>query len=68
LLLLKVTTLYVEKDLGAVCKAVWDQWDDKKSGLDGKYLLAAGAHETPRYMAQVLEKGMMAAPSIVSPG
>ncbi|OGE53436.1 hypothetical protein PENARI_c008G05275 [Penicillium arizonense] len=51
-----ITTLYVEKDLGAVCKAVWDQWDDKKNGLDGKYLLAAGAHETPRYMAQVLEK------------
>ncbi|KAJ6071577.1 hypothetical protein N7499_009591 [Penicillium canescens] len=45
-----ITTLYVEKDLGAVCKAVWDQWDDKKTRLDGKYLLAAGAHETPSYM------------------
>jgi hypothetical protein len=48
--------LYVEKDLGAVCKAVFDLWDTRKAELDGKYLLASGARETPRQMIEVLEK------------
>lgn len=51
-----VTSLYVEKDLGAVCKAVFDNWDTRKSDLDGKYLLASGSRETPRHMVEVLEK------------
>jgi hypothetical protein len=54
--LLPVTTLYVEKDLGAVCKVVFDLWDTRKTELDGKYLLASGARETPRQMMNVLEK------------
>ena len=49
--------MYVEKDLGALCEVIFDLWDTRKAELDGKYLLASGARETPRQMAQVLEKG-----------
>jgi hypothetical protein len=52
-----VTTVYVEKDLGALCEVVFDLWDTRKAELDGKYLLASGARETPRQMIEVLEKG-----------
>ncbi|KAH6698292.1 hypothetical protein BKA61DRAFT_709953 [Leptodontidium sp. MPI-SDFR-AT-0119] len=52
----EITTLYVEKDLAAVCKAIYDQWDDKKSSLDGKYYLASGARETQRQINEVLER------------
>jgi hypothetical protein len=48
--------LYVEEDLGAVCKAVFDLWDTRKAELDGKYLLASGARETPRKINEILEK------------
>uniref|UniRef100_A0A0D2Y1T0 NmrA-like domain-containing protein n=1 Tax=Fusarium oxysporum (strain Fo5176) TaxID=660025 RepID=A0A0D2Y1T0_FUSOF len=30
----ELTSLYVEKDLGAVAKALFDQWDEKKDILD----------------------------------
>lgn len=52
-----VTTLYVEKDLAAVCGAIFDQWDNKKSELDGKYYLAAGARETQGQINEFLERG-----------
>lgn len=52
-----VTTLYVEKDLSAVCKAIFDQWETKKSSLDGKYFLACGARETMRDINAIIEKG-----------
>jgi hypothetical protein len=51
-----VTTLYVEKDLAGVCKAVWDLWDTRKDELNHKHLLAAGARETPGDIANVLAK------------
>ncbi|KAH7412949.1 hypothetical protein BKA64DRAFT_616561 [Cadophora sp. MPI-SDFR-AT-0126] len=52
----EITTLYVEKDLGAICKAIYDQWDTKKSSLDGKYFLASGARETQGQINEVLER------------
>ncbi|PVH77021.1 NAD(P)-binding protein [Cadophora sp. DSE1049] len=52
----EITTLYVEKDLAAVCKAIFDQWEDKKSSLDGKYFLASGARETQGQINEVLER------------
>jgi hypothetical protein len=51
------TTLYVEKDLGAVCKAIWDQWDNRKATLDGKYFLVSGARETPGAINKIIERG-----------
>lgn len=53
-----VTSLYVEKDLGAVAKALFDQWEEKKHTLDGKYFLASGARETMGDINAILEKGM----------
>ncbi|CAG9997098.1 unnamed protein product [Clonostachys byssicola] len=52
----ELTTLYVEKDLSAVCKAIFDQWETKKSSLDGKYFLACGARETMRDINAIIEK------------
>ncbi|KAH8593146.1 hypothetical protein B0O99DRAFT_653520 [Bisporella sp. PMI_857] len=52
----QITTLYVEKDLSAICKAIYDQWDSKKASLDGKYFLASGARETQGQINAVLEK------------
>lgn len=49
--------MYVEKDLGAICKAIFDQWDTKKDELDGKYFLASGARETQGQINEVLERG-----------
>jgi hypothetical protein len=53
-----VTSLYVEKDLAAICKAVFDIWETNKASLDGKYLLASGARETQGQINEVLERGM----------
>lgn len=53
-----VTSLYVEKDLSAVCKALFDQWETKKADLDGKYFLASGARETMGQIQATIEKSM----------
>jgi hypothetical protein len=52
--------LYVEKDLGAVCKAIWDQWETRKATLDGKYFLVSGARETPGDISKTIERGKSA--------
>ncbi|KAM0231633.1 hypothetical protein ACHAPO_008481, partial [Fusarium lateritium] len=52
----ELTSLYVEKDLAAVAKALFDQWEDKKGSLDGKYFLASGARETMGDINSVLER------------
>lgn len=52
-----MTSLYVEKDLAAVAKALLDQWEDKKDKLDGKYFLASGARETMGDINAILERG-----------
>lgn len=62
-----VTSLYVEKDLAAICKALFDQWDTKTASLDGKYFLASGARETMGDINAVVEKGMCILPSAEVP-
>ncbi|KAF4979784.1 hypothetical protein FZEAL_4088 [Fusarium zealandicum] len=52
----ELTSLYVEKDLSAVCKALFDQWESNKARLDGGYFLASGARETMRQINAVLER------------
>ncbi|KAF5581445.1 transcriptional regulatory [Fusarium pseudoanthophilum] len=52
----ELTSLYVEKDLGAVAKALFDQWDEEKDILNGKYFLASGARETMGDINAILEK------------
>ncbi|PVH70622.1 NAD(P)-binding protein [Cadophora sp. DSE1049] len=52
----ELTSLYVEKDLAAVCRAIYDQWDSKKGSLNGKYFLASGARETQGQINKVLER------------
>ncbi|KAH7341219.1 hypothetical protein BKA66DRAFT_555093 [Pyrenochaeta sp. MPI-SDFR-AT-0127] len=52
----EITTLYVEKDLAAICKAIFDQWDTRKESLDGRYFLASGARETQGKINEVLTK------------
>lgn len=39
--------LYVQKDLGAVTKAVFDHWDVRKHFLNHQYLYCANARLTP---------------------
>ncbi|KAF5024140.1 hypothetical protein F66182_3774 [Fusarium sp. NRRL 66182] len=52
----ELTSLYVEKDLAAVAKALFDQWDEKKDSLDGQYFLASGARETMGDINAILER------------
>lgn len=39
--------LYVQKDLGAITKAVLDHWDARKHSLNHQYLYCANARLTP---------------------
>ncbi|KAH7123131.1 hypothetical protein EDB81DRAFT_665424 [Dactylonectria macrodidyma] len=52
----ELTSLYVEKDLSGVCKALFDQWDTRSSSLDGKYFLASGARETMSQINATIER------------
>lgn len=47
--------LYVEKDLSAVTKAVFDQWDLKKDELNHKVLYCAGARVSPGDIISCIE-------------
>lgn len=49
--------LYVEKDLSAITKAIFDQWDSKKETLRYMYLYATNARISPQEIAEVIEKG-----------
>ena len=40
--------LYVQKDLCAIVKAVFDHWDTRKDELNHQYLYAANARVAPR--------------------
>jgi hypothetical protein len=51
--------LYVEKDLAAIAKAVFDQWEVKREKLQHTYLYASNARLTPREIASAIEKGMI---------
>ncbi|KAI8982946.1 NAD-P-binding protein [Trametes punicea] len=43
----KLAMLYVQKDLSAVTKAVFDNWDARKDELNHQYLYVANARVTP---------------------
>ncbi|CDO70330.1 hypothetical protein BN946_scf184843.g19 [Trametes cinnabarina] len=43
----KLAMLYVQRDLSAVTKAVFDNWDSRKEELNHQYLYVANARVTP---------------------
>ncbi len=55
--------LYVEKDLSAVAKAVFDYWDSKKDELKYKILYCANARVSGEDIMACIEKGMLDLPS-----
>jgi hypothetical protein len=48
--------LYVERDLSAVAKAVFDQWDAKKEVLNHKYLYVSDARVSPMDIVEALKR------------
>jgi hypothetical protein len=52
--------LYVEKDLSAVAKAVFDQWDTKKDELNHKVLYCSDSRVSPAEIIACLERGKLA--------
>lgn len=57
---LKVAMLYVEKDLSAVVKAVFDQWESKKNDLNHKILYCANARVSAEDIIECIERGIVA--------
>jgi hypothetical protein len=49
--------LYVEKDLSAIARAVFSQWENAKDDLDGKYLQACNARVSPMDIVSAIKKG-----------
>jgi hypothetical protein len=54
----KVAMLYVEKDLSAIAKAVFDQWDSKKHELNHKILYCSNARVSAGDIIACIEKGI----------
>ncbi|KZT04881.1 NAD(P)-binding protein [Laetiporus sulphureus 93-53] len=52
----KLAMLYVEKDLSAVAKAVFDQWEEKKDELSHQYLYVTNARIAPMDIAASVKK------------
>ncbi|KAH9884115.1 NAD-P-binding protein [Cubamyces lactineus] len=52
----KLAMLYVQKDLSAVAKAVFDHWDARKDELNHQYLYVANARLTPRDILTSVKK------------
>lgn len=52
----KLHMLWVERDLSAIVKAVFDHWDTRKSQLMHHYLYAMGAVHTPTEVCAAIEK------------
>ena len=52
-----VAMLYVDKDLSAIVKAVFDSWPERKVELQWKYLHACDARLTPSDVIRAAEKG-----------
>jgi nucleoside-diphosphate-sugar epimerase len=52
----KLAMLYVEKDLSAIVKAVFDQWDLKKNELNHKILYCADSRVSPEDIIACIEK------------
>ena len=49
--------LYVEKDLSAIVKAVFNAWPERNEELKWKYLHASDARLTPSDVVRAAEKG-----------
>jgi hypothetical protein len=49
--------LYVEKDLSAIAKAVFDNWDLKKENLNHKILYCANARVSAGDIIACIERG-----------
>lgn len=49
--------LYVERDLAAVTKAVFDQWEAKTEQLNHQYLYVCDARVTPSEIVQTIARG-----------
>lgn len=58
-MLVKVAMLYVEKDLSGLSKAIFDQWDVKKDGLNHKVLYCADARVSPDDVIACIERGRL---------
>ena len=52
-----VQMLWVERDLAAVCKAIFDNWDLRKEDLNHQYLFAASVRMSYNELVAVIEKG-----------
>ncbi|KAL1969956.1 hypothetical protein VTN77DRAFT_7466 [Rasamsonia byssochlamydoides] len=52
----KLAMLYVEKDLAAIVKAIFDNWDSKREKLLHAYLYASNARVTPTDITSAIEK------------
>ncbi|KAH8810939.1 NAD(P)-binding protein [Xylogone sp. PMI_703] len=52
----RMAMLYVEKDLSAVVKAVFDQWESEKETLNHKILYCASSRVTPGEIIDCIEK------------
>ena len=59
--------LYVEKDLSAIVKAVFDQWDSKKNLLNHKILYCADSRVSAGDIIECIERGIPPLPQIQSP-
>ena len=56
--------LYVKKDLSAVTKAVFDQWESRKNELNHNYLYVANARVTPLDILASVKKGRRIFPAL----
>ena len=56
--------LYVKKDLSAVTKAVFDQWESRKGELNHNYLYVANARVTPLDILTSVKKGRPEPPAL----
>lgn len=63
LIRLEVAMLYVEEDLAAVSKAVFDQWDVKKDQINHKILYCADARVSAGDIIECIERRMAPSPS-----
>ena len=54
-----VAMLYVEKDLSAITKAIFDQWDAKEDELNHQYLYCTNARITPSDITKSVKKGKL---------
>ena len=54
-----VHMLWVERDLSAIVKAIFERWDSSKDQLLYKYLYAMDAVRTPNEICATIERGKL---------